>query len=65
MGLAEQRTKSAKNAADLKARGISHGKRMSSPYPNSGGRTMNMHQVGSAANQRRLDKQNHKKGTNR
>jgi len=40
MAAAEQRLKSAKAAAALKARGIFHGKRLSSPFPNSGGLTM-------------------------
>lgn len=40
MGAAEQRNKSAKAAAALKARGIFHGKRTTTPAPNSGGLTM-------------------------
>lgn len=40
MGLGENRAKSQKMAQELKARGIYHGKRMSRPYPNSGGLTM-------------------------
>lgn len=40
MGAAEQRNKSAKMAADLVKRGIWHGKRMTRPYPDSGGTTM-------------------------
>ena len=40
MSAADQRAKSAKMAADLVKRGIWHGRRMTSPYPNSGGTTM-------------------------
>ena len=40
MSAADQRAKSAKMAADLVKRGIYHGRRMTSPYPNSGGTTM-------------------------
>jgi hypothetical protein len=40
MGASENRVKSQKMAADLKARGYHHGRRQSSPYPNSGGMTM-------------------------
>ena len=40
MGAAEQRNKSQAMAADLLKRGIWHGRRMTSPYPNSGGTTM-------------------------
>lgn len=40
MGSTENRTKSQKMAADLLARGIWHGRRMTSPFPNSGGTTM-------------------------
>lgn len=42
MSAAEQRAKSSKMAADLKARGIFHGRRMTKPYANSGGSTMEM-----------------------
>lgn len=55
MGLAEQRAKNAKMAADLKARGIYHGKRTTSPYPNSGGETM-VWKPGSSKNHRRSKK---------
>lgn len=40
MGAAEQRNKSQAMAADLLKRGIWHGRRMTSPHPNSGGTTM-------------------------
>lgn len=40
MSAAEQRAKSAKMASDLLKRGIFHGKRLTKPYPNSGGTTM-------------------------
>lgn len=40
MALADQRTRSAKMAKDLIARGYPHGKRMTKPFPNSGGMTM-------------------------
>lgn len=40
MSAADQRAKSAKMAADLVKRGIWHGRRMTSPFPNSGGTTM-------------------------
>lgn len=40
MGAAENRNRSQKMAADLIARGYPHGRRMSGPYPNSGGMTM-------------------------
>lgn len=52
MAAADQRAKSARAAAQLKARGIFHGVRMSKPYPNSGGLTMSKG-PGSAAYQRR------------
>jgi hypothetical protein len=52
MGASEQRTKSAKMAADMVKRGIYHGRRMTSPYPNSGGTTMVMNTVGSSCYQR-------------
>lgn len=55
MGLAEQRAKNAKMAADLKARGIYHGKRVTSPYPNSGGSTM-VNKPGSSKYQRLMIK---------
>lgn len=55
MGLAEQRAKNAKMAADLKARGIYHGKRLSRPAANSGGDTM-VWLPGSSKNHRRLKK---------
>jgi hypothetical protein len=42
-------------AADLLARGIYHGKRTTTPYPNSGGTTMTTGN-GSSKNQRRLSK---------
>lgn len=53
MGLAEQRAKNAKMAADLVRRGIFHGKRLTHPSANSGGDTMTWGN-GSAKNQRRL-----------
>lgn len=40
MSAASQRERSQKTAEDLKRRGIFHGKRMSKPYPDSGGLTM-------------------------
>lgn len=40
MAASDQRAKSQKMAADLIDRGFWHGRRMSSPYPNSGGLTM-------------------------
>ena len=40
MAGSDQSNRSKAAAAALKKRGIFHGKRMSSPYPNSGGRTM-------------------------
>lgn len=39
MGVAENKAKNSKMAADLVARGFHHGKRQSKPYPNSGGTT--------------------------
>lgn len=53
MGAAENRAKSAKMAADLVKRGIYHGKRMTKPYPNSGGTTMTSG-PGSSKAQRRV-----------
>lgn len=55
MGLAEQRAKNAKMAADLVRRGIFHGKRLTSPAPNSGGTTM-VNQPGSSKYQRLMRK---------
>ena len=55
MGAAEQRTKSAKMAADLVKRGIFHGKRTTSPHKNSGGTTA-VNLPGSSKNHRRLAK---------
>lgn len=52
MGASEQRARSARAAAALKARGIYHGKRLSKPFPNSGGLTM-VNKPGSSKNQRR------------
>lgn len=40
MAASDQRAKSQKMAQDLRARGIFHGRRMTRPYPNSGGLTM-------------------------
>jgi len=40
MGVAENRAKNSKMAADLVKRGIFHGRRLTSPFPNSGGTTM-------------------------
>lgn len=40
-------------AAHLRDRGITHGKRLTRPYANSGGTTMVMDQPGSSRNQRR------------
>ncbi len=54
MGLSEQRAKNAKMAKDLKDRGIFHGRRMTTPYPNSGGETMVMNAAGSSKYQRRI-----------
>lgn len=56
MGAAEQRAKSSKMASDLVKKGIFHGKRMTSPYKNSGGTTMAMGVAGSSKNQRRNKK---------
>lgn len=53
MSAADQRAKSSKMAADLVKRGIYHGRRMTSPYKNSGGTTMVMNQPGSSKQQRR------------
>jgi hypothetical protein len=53
MALADQRAKSAKMAKDLVARGYPHGRRQSSPYPNSGGTTA-VWAPGSAKYQRRV-----------
>ena len=53
MGKAEQKAKNSKMAADLLKRGIFHGKRQTSPAPNSGGTTMVMNAQGSSKNQRR------------
>lgn len=55
MAHADQRAKSAKMAKDLIARGYPHGRRMTSPYPNSGGLTMTKG-PGSAAYQRLIAK---------
>ncbi len=63
MSAAEQRAKSSKMAADLVKRGIYHGRRMTSPYPNSGGTTM-VHKAGSAKYQRRIIKQRAKNSNN-
>ena len=52
MGKAEQKAKNSKMADELLKRGIYHGKRQSSPYPNSGGTTM-VNAPGSSKNQRR------------
>lgn len=41
MALADQRARAAKMAKDLIARGYPHGRRMTKPYANSGGLTMN------------------------
>ena len=40
MSASDQAMKSKKMAADLRARGIFHGKRLTKPCPNSGGLTM-------------------------
>ena len=40
MGVAENRAKNSKMAADLVKRGIWHGRRLTSPFANSGGTTM-------------------------
>jgi len=55
MGAAEQRQKSASMAADLVKRGIYHGKRLTKPYPNSGGLTMTKG-PGSSKYQRLMDR---------
>lgn len=39
MSASAQRERSQRAAADLLARGIWHGRRMTAPYPNSGGMT--------------------------
>lgn len=54
MGKAEDRNKHQKMAEDLRKRGIFHGKRLSKPYPNSGGEYSQswVSRVGSAAYQR-------------
>ena len=49
MGAAENRAKSSKMAADMKARGIFHGRRMTSPSHNN---WPNLGEVGSAAYRR-------------
>ena len=54
MAASDQRAKSQKMAADLLARGIWHGKRMTKPYPNSGGTTA-VNRPGSSKNHRRID----------
>lgn len=56
MAAADQRAKSSKMAADLVKRGYYHGRRMTSPYKNSGGTTMVMNTVGSSKFQRRNGK---------
>lgn len=53
MGAAENRAKSAKMAADLKARGIFHGKRTTSPHHNN----IPVDESGSAAYRRLKRKQ--------
>ena len=53
--MSDRSTKDKKMAADLRSRGIYHGRRLSGPYPNSGGTTMVV-ASGSAVNQRRLAK---------
>lgn len=56
MAGSDRSIKDKKMAADLKGRGIPHGKRLSRPHPNSGGQTMAWGE-GSAVNQRRLAKE--------
>jgi rhodanese-related sulfurtransferase len=51
----DRSNKSKQAAAALKARGIFHGKRLSKPYPNSGGLTMTW-EGGSAAYRRQAKK---------
>ena len=51
----DRSTKDKAMAAHLKKMGIYHGRRLTGPYPNSGGTTM-VHAPGSAVNQRRLAK---------
>jgi len=51
-----ERAKSAKHAAELIKQGYPHGRRMSKPYPNSGGLTA-VNRAGSAVYQRRIDKE--------
>lgn len=52
MGAAENRNKSQAMAADMVKRGIHHGKRMTKPYPHSGGMPT-LGAVGSSKYQRR------------
>lgn len=51
MAASDRSMKDKKMAADLKRRGIFHGKRLTKPYPNSGGLTM-VWRPGSAKAQR-------------
>lgn len=53
MGAAENRAKSSKMAADLKARGIFHGKRTTTPHHNN----LPVDEAGSAAYRRLKKKQ--------
>jgi len=55
MSASEQRAKSSKMAADLKARGIYHGRRMTAPYAHSGGMTFKLNEVGSSKYQRLVE----------
>lgn len=48
----DRSAKDKKMAADLAKRGIFHGRRMTRPYPNSGGTTM-VNEAGSSKYQRR------------
>lgn len=50
---ANDSAKDKEMAAHLRARGIHHGKRLTSPYPNSGGLTMVTNLPGSSKNHRR------------
>jgi hypothetical protein len=58
MSASDQRAKSQKMAQDMAKRGIYHGRRLTSPYPNSGGTTM-VNAPGSSKTQR-LAKRNHR-----
>lgn len=56
MGASDKSAADKKMAANLKAKGIHHGKRLTSPRPNSGGTTMVRPAVGSSNYQRLMKK---------